>query len=130
MVPIVSKTTVQDAPLRKVMSQAMIENIIDRTRKRGAEIVSCLKAGSAYYSPSAGILEILEAIKNDTGEILCVSAALDGEYGISGCFLGVPARIGKSGIHEIVTFKLEEEELELLRKSAEKAKSTLMSALK
>ncbi len=125
MVPLISKTFVDKRPLRQSMKTGKIDSLIERTRKRGAEIVSYLKTGSAYYSPSAGVFEILKSIKEDSKKILCVSAFLEGKYGISDCFLGVPARIGKDGISKIVELDLEKEELRALKESAEKTRGTL-----
>lgn len=125
MVPLLSKTFVGRRPLKQFMKTEKIDGLIERTRKRGAEIVSYLKTASAYYSPSAGVFEILKSIKEDSKNILCVSAFLEGEYGISDCFLGVPARIGKDGILEIVELKLENEEEKALKKSADKTKAVL-----
>jgi len=125
MVPVVSKSSVSGEPLRRKMNEDAIKRLVKRTKKRGAEIVANLKMGSAYYSPSAGVLEILKAINEDSGKVLCVSTLLEGEYGISGCFLGVPVRIGKAGILEIVQLDLEEEESKALKLSAEKTKQTL-----
>jgi malate dehydrogenase len=125
MVPLISKTFDDKRPLTQSMKTEKIDTLIERTRKRGAEIVSYLKTGSAYYSPSAGVFEILKSIHKDSKKILCVSAFLEGEYGISDCFLGVPARIGKDGISEIVELDLEKEELRALEKSAEKTRGAL-----
>lgn len=127
MVPLVSKTYVNKKPLRGALNKDILDRIVERTRARGAEIVSYLKSGSAYYSPSAGVFEILKAIKDDSGKVLCVSAYLDGEYGIKGCFLGVPAKIGKSGIEKIVDLKIDRDESEALRLSAEKTKKEVAS---
>ncbi|NQT21918.1 MAG: malate dehydrogenase [Candidatus Omnitrophica bacterium] len=129
MVPVVSKSSVNGEPLRNKMNEEAIQRLTERTKKRGAEIVANLKMGSACYSPSAGVLEILRAISNDSGNILCVSTLLEGEYGISGCFLGVPAHIGKAGILEIVQLELEEGESKALKLSAEKTKHSLRSVL-
>lgn len=127
MVPLLSKTYVDKRPLREIMKRDEILKLIERTRKRGAEIVSHLKTGSAYYSPSAGVLEILCAIKENLKKALCVSTFLEGEYGITDCFLGVPAKIGKAGIEEIVKLDLEKEELVALKVSSEKTKKALSS---
>ena len=128
MVPLVSKTFVGDRPLGKVLDAKKISEIVGRTKNRGAEIVSYLKTGSAYYSPSAGVLEIIRSIKNDSKDILCVSTLLQGEYGINGCFLGVPAEIGRNGIVKVVEFDIEKDEAESFRLSADKTKE-LLSAL-
>ena len=127
MVPLVSRTFVNKRPLKEMLTPEKIASLVKRTRKRGAEIVAHLKTGSAYYSPSAGVLEIITAIKDDSRKTLCVSAFLEGEYGIEGCFLGVPAKIGKDGIVAIDKLKIEDEEIKALQVSAQKTKSLLSS---
>jgi len=127
MVPLISKTLVNKKPLREVMDAERIDSIVDRTKKRGAEIVAYLKTGSAYYSPSAGVIEIIRAIKNNTKKILSVSAFVTGEYGIEGCFLGVPAEISSKGISRIVELDVEDAERDALRLSADKTRKLLSS---
>lgn len=120
MVPIVSKTFVDKKPLKSLLSEDAIKRIVDRTKNRGAEIVASLKTGSAYYSPSAGVYEILCAIKNNSSKTLSVSTLLEGEYGIKGCFLGVPAEIDKNGIKKVIEVELSGDEIAALRDSANK----------
>ena len=127
MVPLISKTTVNNKPLKEVAQKEVLDKLVERTRKRGAEIVSYLKSGSAYYSPSAGVLEILRAIKEDSNKVLCCSALLEGEYGISDCFIGAPVKIGKNGISEIIEFDLDKEEMMAFKESADKTKKSLCS---
>jgi len=125
MVPLISKTLVDKKPLQSVVKPEVIERIVQRTKDRGAEVVALLKTGSAYYSPSAGVLEILRAVKNDSGAVLTVSALLSGEYGLRDCFLGVPACIGRHGIRKIVEVDMNEREKKEFAVSAEKTRELL-----
>ncbi len=123
MVPLPRFTWVGGAPLPDVMPAEQIEAIVERTRKGGAEIVGLLKTGSAYYAPSAGAFEMAKAIIKDEKRILPVAAHLNGEYGISGLFVGVPAVLGKNGIEKIWQLPLSESELTALRDSAQHVKA-------
>jgi len=123
MVPLPRFTWVGGAPLTEIMPAEQIEAIVERTRKGGAEIVSLLKTGSAYYAPSAGAFEMAKAIIRDEKRILPVAAYLNGEYGISGLFVGVPAVLGKDGIEKIWELPLSEEELAALKDSADHVKA-------
>jgi len=125
MVPLISRTTIKGRPIRDIASAEELQRIIEKTRKRGAQIVRHLKTGSAYYSPSAGVIEILRAIRDDSNKILPVSAFLDGEYGIKGIYLGVTAKINRGGIGEIIDIGLEKDELADFRASSLKTKKTL-----
>ena len=125
MVPLVSKTLIDEKPLEKLLNREKIEALVERTKKRGAEIVALLKSGSAYFSPSAACLEILKAIINDEGNIIPCSSVLSGEYGIRGSAIGVPATIGKEGIEKILEWELPEDELSALRSSARVVKDIL-----
>ena len=127
MVPLVSKTLVDGKPLERVIQPEKIQSLIARTRKRGGEIVGCLKSGSAYFSPSAACLEILRAIIKDEGKVIPCSCVLEGEYGITGCAIGVPAKVGKNGVSDILEWKLAGGELGALQKSAEAVKNILVS---
>jgi malate dehydrogenase len=118
MVPLPRYSTVAGIPLPDLLSQEVIERIVDRTRKGGGEIVSYLKTGSAYYAPSAAIVEMVDAILKDKKKILPVAAYLEGEYGISGLYMGVPAKLGSKGVEEIVEISLTNEERAALQKSA------------
>lgn len=118
MVPLVSKTLVDGKPLSETMSHEKIARVVERTKKRGGEIVSLLKAGSAYYSPSAACFEILKAIIKDEGKIMPCSCIAEGEYGIEGCSIGLPAKIGKDGILQVIEWELPDEELSALKNSA------------
>ncbi|MBN1353128.1 MAG: malate dehydrogenase [Candidatus Omnitrophica bacterium] len=125
MVPLVSRTTVDGKPLTGVLDEKHIKEIVERTKKRGGEIVSLLKSGSAYFSPSAACYEILEAIINDMRKVIPSSCVLEGEYGISDCALGVPAQIGAGGILRILEWELPKDELDSLKNSAKAVKDML-----
>ena len=118
MVPLPRYSTVSGIPLPDLLSQDRIDTIVERTRKGGGEIVSHLKSGSAYYAPSAAIVEMVEAILKDKKKILPVSAYLEGEYGINGLYMGVPAKLGAKGIEDIIEISLTNEERTALQKSA------------
>src|SRR5213083_1872326 len=96
MVPLVSYTTVSGIPVTQLMSQATLDGIVDRTRNGGAEIVAFLKTGSAYYAPSAAVAEMVEAIVKDKKRVLPCAAWLEGEYGLTGMYCGVPCKLGRN----------------------------------
>jgi malate dehydrogenase len=118
MVPLPRYSTVAGIPLPDLISQERIDAIVERTRKGGGEIVSYLKTGSAYYAPSASILEMVDAILKDKKKILPTAAYLEGEYGINGLYMGVPAKLGARGVEEIVEIHLTNDERTALQKSA------------
>jgi malate dehydrogenase len=118
MVPVPSYTTVAGIPIAQLMAKEQLDKIIARTAKGGGEIVNLLKTGSAYYAPSAAVVEMVDAIFNDRKKILPCAAYLEGEYGINGLFVGVPVKLGAKGIEQIIEIKLTEEEKAALRKSA------------
>jgi malate dehydrogenase len=118
MVPLARYSTVAGIPLPDLLPKDRVDAIIDRTRKGGAEIVNLLKTGSAYYAPSAAITEMVRAILQDKKKILPCAAYLEGEYGINGLFVGVPAKLGARGIEQIIQIKLTPEEKAALDKSA------------
>lgn len=122
MVPLVEHTKVKDSPLDEFLSDYEIDNLIKRTRDGGAEIVSLLKTGSAFYAPSSAACEMLEAVLKDKNEVLPVSAYLEREYGLEDVYCGVPARLGSDGIEEVVEFKLSDDELAALHRSAKQVK--------
>jgi malate dehydrogenase len=122
MVPVPRYTTVAGIPVGELMPKDKLDAIIDRTRKGGAEIVNLLKAGSAYYAPSAAVVEMIDAIFNDRKKILPCAAYLEGEYGITGLFVGVPVKLGARGIEQIIEIKLTAEEKVALQKSADAVK--------
>jgi len=130
MVPLPRFTWVGGAPLTDIMPAEQIEAIVERTRKGGAEIVGLLKTGSAYYAPSAGAFEMAKAILRDEKRILPVAAYLNGEYGISGLFVGVPVVLGKDGIEKIWQLPLSDEELAALQSSAQHVKALVESVNK
>jgi malate dehydrogenase len=119
MVPVPSRCTVGGVPLSDKLSQAEIDELVDRTRNGGAEVVALLKTGSAYYAPSAAAARMAKAVIEDSGAVMPVCAWVDGEYGISGVYLGVEAEIGKSGIRKVVESKLTDAEVASLKAAAE-----------
>ena len=118
MVPLPRYSTVAGIPLPDLLPKERIDAIVERTRKGGAEIVNLLKTGSAYYAPSAAVVEMVEAILKDKKKVLPCAAYLDGEYGIKGLFVGVPVKLGARGIEQIIEIKLTPEERTALEKSA------------
>jgi malate dehydrogenase len=118
MVPLPRYSTVAGIPLPDLLPKEKIDAIVARTRKGGAEIVNLLKTGSAYYAPSAAVVEMVEAILKDKKKILPVATYLEGEYGIKGLFVGVPVKLGARGVEEIIQIKLTPEENAELQKSA------------
>ena len=125
MVPLLSHTTVAGQPIEKRLSKDRIGALIKRTRDRGAEIVSLLGTGSAYCSPSAAVFKMIEAILKDSKEVMAASAYLDGEYSLKDICIGVPARIGRKGIEEIVALDLTREEMEAFSASAQAIKNSI-----
>ena len=119
MVPVVGSTTVGGIPVAKLIEAERLEEIVQRTRDGGAEIVNYLKTGSAYYAPSASIVQMVEAILFDKNEILPCTALLEGEYGIDGLFVGAPVKLGASGVVEVVEFELNDDEMAALKQSAD-----------
>lgn len=122
MVPLVKYTKIKDKPIDEVLPKDELDGLIKRTRDGGAEIVALLKTGSAYYAPSSAVCEMLESVLKDEKKLLPVSAYLDGEYGLKDVYCGVPVKLGKSGVEEIAAFKLSDEELSALHKSAAQVK--------
>ncbi len=125
MVPLVSYTTVSGIPLTQLLSRDRVEELIERTRKGGAEIVGHLKTGSAYYAPSAAAAQMAEAIALDKRRILPCAAYLEGEYGLEDLYLGVPCKLGEGGLREILEVELTDREREELQESAEAVRSTI-----
>jgi malate dehydrogenase len=119
MVPVPSRCTVNGKPLTELLPAGKIEELVVRTRNGGAEVVALLKTGSAYYAPSAAAARMARAVAQDTGEVWPVCAWVDGEYGISGVYLGVEAEIGRAGVRRVVERDLTESELAALRTAAE-----------
>lgn len=129
MVPLPRFSTVAGIPITEMMAPERIEALVARTRNGGAEIVGLLKTGSAYYAPASSAVEMAESILKDKKKILPCAAYLEGEYGISNLFVGVPVKLGKNGIEQIVSLKLTPDEKKALDKSAAAVKE-LVDAMK
>lgn len=129
MVPLVRLSSVSGIPLTELMDQDTLDKIVNRTRNGGAEIVKHLKTGSAYYAPSAAAVEMAESILKDKKKVLPCAALLEGEYGIKGLFVGVPVKLGSTGIEKIYEISLSAEEKAMLKKSAD-AVQELVDVLK
>ena len=122
MVPLARYSTVAGIPITELIAPDRLEQIVQRTRDGGAEIVKYLKTGSAYYAPSAAVTEMVEAILKDKKKILPCAAYLEGEYGIEGYYIGVPCKLGAAGLEQIIEIKLTAEEDAALKKSADAVK--------
>ena len=122
MVPLPRYSTVAGIPITELIAPERLEALVQRTRDGGAEIVKYLKTGSAYYAPSAAAVEMVEAILKDKKKILPCAAYLDGEYGIKGLYVGVPCKLGRKGLEQIIEIKLTAEEQAALQKSADAVK--------
>src|SRR5256712_4598996 len=129
MVPLVSYTTVSGIPVSQLLDKAKLDKIVERTRNGGAEIVGYLKTGSAYYAPSAAVLQMVEAIVRDKKRILPCAVWLQGEYGLSGMYCGGPAKLRRKGLVPILEVELTAQERAALQTSAEAVKQT-MAAVK
>ena len=129
MVPLVESTQVNGVPVKDLIAEDVLERIVNRTRKGGAEIVELLGKGSAYYAPATAIYEMIEAILKDQKRLLPSIAYLEGEYGFSDICLGVPTILSKNGIEKIVEVNLNEREQEQLKYSAESVQN-VKNALK
>jgi len=119
MVPVPSACKVDGKPLSDVLDQAKIDELVDRTRNGGAEVVALLKTGSAYYAPSAAAARMARAVIEDSGAVMPVCTWVDGEYGISGVYLGVEAELGNGGVRKVVERDLTDTELTGLKEAAE-----------
>ncbi|MEU8608331.1 malate dehydrogenase [Actinoplanes sp. NPDC048791] len=119
MVPVPSKSTVNGKPVAELLPADKVEELVTRTRNGGAEVVALLKTGSAYYAPSAAAARMARAVAEDSGAVMPVCAWVDGEYGISGVYLGVEAEIGAEGVKRVVETDLTESELAGLKEAAE-----------
>jgi malate dehydrogenase len=119
MVPLASYTTVSGIPLTQLLPADRIEALVERARKGGAEIVSLLKTGSAYYAPAAATVQMAEAIVRDRNRILPCSAWLQGEYGMEDVFLGVPCKLGRGGLKQVIEVALTDDERAALGRSAD-----------
>src|SRR5229473_3177935 len=129
MVPLISYTTVSGIPVTQLLDRATLDKIVDRTRNGGAEIVAFLKTGSAYYAPSAATAQMVESIVLDQKRLLPCAAWLEGEYGLSGIYCGVPCKLGGKGLEQILQVELSADEKAALAKSANAVKET-MAAVK
>lgn len=125
MVPLPRYCTVTGIPIPELISKDKIDAIVERTRKAGGEIVGHLKSGSAYYSPGASVVEMVEAILKDKKRLLPCAAYLNGEYDLKDVFVGVPAIIGSDGVEKIIEIELSGEEKKALKDSADKVKSNI-----
>ncbi|MCZ2829818.1 malate dehydrogenase [Modestobacter sp. VKM Ac-2986] len=123
MVPVPSRCTVDGRPLADVLSPDRIAHLVERTRNGGAEVVALLKTGSAYFAPSAAAARMARAVIEDSGAVMPVCAWVDGEYGISGVYLGVEAEIGREGVRRVVEGDLSDSELAGLREAADAVRS-------
>jgi malate dehydrogenase len=129
MVPLISYTSVSGIPITQLIDKAKLEAIVARTRSGGAEIVKHLKTGSAFYAPSAGAVQMAEAIVNDQRRILPCAAWLQGEYGMKDLFLGVPCKLGRRGLEKVIEVELTADEKAALQKSADAVRGP-MAAIK
>jgi malate dehydrogenase len=125
MVPVPSQCRVDDKPLESWLSAEEVEELVERTRQGGAEIVGLLKTGSAYFAPAAAAAAMVRAVIEDTGEVMPVCAWTRGEYGVSDVYLGVPARLGAGGVQEIVELPLTDSEMGLLHAAAASVKEKM-----
>ena len=129
MVPLPRYSTVAGIPITELMAKDRIDSLVDRTANGGAEIVSLLKTGSAYYAPASAAVEMTESILKDKKKILPCAAYLEGEYGIHDLYIGVPVKLGQNGIEEIIQITLTDDEQKALQKSADAVKE-LVEVLK
>ncbi len=125
MVPLISYTTISGIPISQLINRPQLDQIVERTRKGGAEIVGYLKTGSAYYAPSAAATQMVEAIVRDKKRVLPCAAWLEGEYGMEGMYLGVPCKLGATGLERIIEVELSDDERVALRRSADAVKQAM-----
>jgi malate dehydrogenase len=118
MIPLIRMATVGGVPISEMLSQEAIDKIVERTVKGGGEIVALLKTGSAFYAPSAGAAQMVDSIVLDKKRILPCAVCLQGEYGINGVVVGVPTKLGKNGVEQVIEIKLTSDEEAALKKSA------------
>jgi malate dehydrogenase len=119
MVPLTRHSNVAGVPLEKAIPADRLEAIVERTRKGGGEIVSLLKTGSAFYAPSAGIAQMVEAILKNKQLIVPAAVYMEGQYGLNDIYFGAPAQLGRNGVEKIIEYNLNEEELAALKASAQ-----------
>ncbi|MFO8102008.1 MAG: malate dehydrogenase [Dehalococcoidia bacterium] len=125
MVPVISLCNVAGVPITELLSKEKIDEIVQRTINGGGEIVNLLKTGSAFYAPGVASAQMVEAVLLDTKKILPCSTMLEGEYGIKGVYVGVPAKLGKDGMEQVIQLSISAEEQEKLNSSAEAVRSLL-----
>jgi len=125
MVPLISHTTVSGIPVTQLLDRGTLDKIVQRTRDGGAEIVAHLKTGSAFYAPSAAVVQMVEAIVLDKHRLLPCAAWLEGEYGLSGMYVGVPCKLGRRGLEQVIEIELEAGERAALQASADAVKATM-----
>lgn len=125
MVPLIRYTTIAGVPITEFLDQLTIDKLIKRTRDAGTEIVNYLKTESAYYAPSAAVVEMVEAVVKDKKRILPCATYLQGEYGLQDTYIGVPVKLGKKGIEQIIEVPLTVDEKAALKKSAEEVKANI-----
>jgi malate dehydrogenase len=130
MVPLPRYSTIAGIPITELLPQERINALVERTANGGAEIVSLLKTGSAYYAPASAAVEMAESILKDKKKILPCAAYLEGEYGINDLFIGVPVKLGKNGIEEVIQITLTDEEQSALNKSADAVRDLLETVKK
>jgi malate dehydrogenase len=127
MVPVISNTNVAGIPIREKVSDQRLEEIVQRTRDGGAEVVKLLQSGSAYYAPSAAAAEMVDAIVLDRKRVLPCAALCQGEYGFDNLFVGVPVKLGRDGVEEIIEIELDDAEREQVERSADAVRELVVS---
>ena len=125
MVPLLSHAAVSGIPVTQLLDRGTLDAIIQRTRDGGAEIVGHLKTGSAFFAPSAAVVQMVDAIARDKKRILPCAAWLEGEYGLSGSYVGVPCKLGRKGLEAVIEIELTAEERAALAQSAEHVRETM-----
>ena len=130
MVPMINHTTVNGKPVTQLIKKDKLDSIVDKTRKGGAEIIKFLKSGSAFYAPAASGVEMAESYLKNLKKVLPCAAYLNGEYGLKGIYAGVPVRIGKNGVEEVIEINLSDDEKKSLNYSVDAVKELFNSAKK
>ena len=129
MVPLPRYSTVGSIPITELMDAETIDRLVERTRNGGAEVVGLLKTGGAYYAPSASVCQMVESILCNQSRLLPIASYLQGEYGLNDVFIGVPTRLGATGVESIVELSLTEQELQALQQSAQAVRQNIDRAL-
>jgi len=125
MVPLPNHVDINGVPLTQMLPKSEIDQMVERTRNGGAEIISLMKDSSAFYAPAASLVQMIESIVKDKKRVLPCAAYLDGEYGLKDVFVGVPVKIGDDGVESVIELKLTDEEMDNLKKSAGKIKESI-----